>query len=251
VGFHEPFPRDLEEPILLALPLAILKLPHLTLASATAELETRGVEIAIRAEDRPLRGCLIAYRGNGLIIIDSCDSLEERRFTLAHEAAHFIVDYLEPRTQAVDALGPDVIPVLDGDRSPTVRERFEGIMRRTCVGVHSHLMTRTPKDKLSQRIHLAESDADQLAIELLAPVCEARRRLKGGRSEGDASALLSSEFGLPEDIAYAYVAFLSQRQFQVTSFLEWLGPEASSQISCRTSPGDAVTSSERQDQERE
>ncbi|MFN8557423.1 MAG: ImmA/IrrE family metallo-endopeptidase [Dehalococcoidia bacterium] len=40
-----------------------------------------------------------------MIIVDSSDAPDEVRFTVAHEAAHFLLDYEQPRARAVAALG--------------------------------------------------------------------------------------------------------------------------------------------------
>src|SRR3982751_3882961 len=93
-GEIEPFPRNLEQVISLALPAKLIKLPHLKLQAIESWLERRGTSFRFNCRSRAVRGCLVAYGGQGLIFIDETDPDDERRFTIAHEIGHFIVDYL-------------------------------------------------------------------------------------------------------------------------------------------------------------
>ena len=56
----------------------------------------------------------------GLLVVDPTDDPQQRRLTLAHEAAHFIVDYLTPRRQVARRL-PELLDVLDCERQTTKR----------------------------------------------------------------------------------------------------------------------------------
>src|SRR5687768_8715179 len=68
-----------------------------------------GVACAVGARDRPLRACLVAAGGAGFAFVDADGPEDERRFSLAHELAHFLRDYWQPRRAAQRRLGPAVL----------------------------------------------------------------------------------------------------------------------------------------------
>src|SRR3989344_4398370 len=116
VGGKQSYPRSLENSVGWALPLAIIKLPHLGVRAVEDWLHRRGMTGFCELADHQLRACLIARFGYGIVLIDATDPEDEQRFSLAHELAHFILDYLKPRQTALAALGGDVLDVLDGIR---------------------------------------------------------------------------------------------------------------------------------------
>jgi len=234
-GTVEPFPRSLEVPVLWALPLAIFKLPRLWLSDAAAWLRERELPICTSVRDRRLRAFLVAYAGKGIILLDGTDDPAEQRFSLAHDVAHFLLDYWLPRQQAIAGIGPQIVEVLDGRRSPTLDERLNAIFRRCSVGPHFQLMDRAP-DGLPARaiIRLSESRADRIAVELLAPAAVVRRRLRRTQHRpGDrlsqtkqVTDVLSSDFGLPYGVARDYAAWLMHRWYGGPSVREWLGSKS-------------------------
>ena len=84
----EPFPRVLESSVAWALPLAIVKLPRLSIFELINWLEQREISISFQAADRRLRACLVARNGRGFVFLDGADVQDEQRFSLAHEIAH-------------------------------------------------------------------------------------------------------------------------------------------------------------------
>src|SRR5947209_3261645 len=96
-GSDETFPRQLRGPVTSVLTVSIVTLPKLTLSDAANWLRRRGASIS-PPYDRPVRGFLVAKRGNGFIFLDGGLSPEEERVTLAHELAHFLHHYQAPRT---------------------------------------------------------------------------------------------------------------------------------------------------------
>ena len=230
-GGREPFPRNLEQPILWGLPLAILKLPRLWVRDVEAWLEQRGVPFRLGCADRPLRGCLVAYGGRGCVLLDGADPEDERRFSLAHEAAHFLLDYVKPRERAVARLGAAILEVFDGLRGPTVDERVDAVLGHASIGVHTHLMERQPDGVLGcGRIAGAESRADRLALELLAPAGEAQRRVARFRRPSTfqggvalAVEVLTGDFGMPTAMAEPYAKLIIRSWRGGPSFREWLG----------------------------
>ena len=231
VGRTEPFPRSLESSVAWALPLAIVKLPHLGLSELRSWLSRKGIRLHMGGPDRPLRACLLARAGRGLVVLEGSDPEEERRVSLAHEASHFLVDYVYPRQKALEALGEPGREVLDGLRLPTLEERLTGVLRGVEVGVYTHLMERSAVGEVNRlEVLAAEDRADRIALELLAPWQTVLERLEAKsirwREHSAATAateVLVEEFGLPLAIAQEYGRSLVLSRRSTRGFREWLG----------------------------
>jgi hypothetical protein len=210
------FPRDPEPAALTILPLAVCKLPRLWVREAESWLLRRSIPCNLGAVDRPLHGCLVARNGRGMLLLDGTDPPDEQRFTVAHEVAHFLLDYLRPREHAAERLGSAVIEVFDGRRAATADERIDALLSETAIGVHTHLMERRADGSLGcGGIGGAEVRADRLALELLAPEDEVRRcfNLIAVPDTRDVrvaalTALLLEQFGLPGAVAAPYARAL-------------------------------------------
>jgi hypothetical protein len=230
-GIMEPFPRSLERAIAWALPLTVVKLPRLRLLELRNWLEQRNIPFTLSVPDRRLRACLMARAGYGFIFLDGSDADDERRFSLAHELAHFLLDYLEPRQKAFDLLGDAGQEILDERRPPTAEERLRGVLHGVQLTTYLHLMERTSTGMVEQlQILEAEDRADRLALELLAPKETVLARLNGkGVDWRRATALtlvretLCQEFGLPPAVAETYGTILVMQRQQPASFRQWLG----------------------------
>ena len=229
VGKPEPFPRSLEPAVYWALPLGVFKLPRLWVSDVQVWLAEQGIQFELETEDRALHGCLIAKQGRGCVFLSGTDSDAELRFSLAHEVAHFLLDYHLPRQSAVNRLGPSVLEVFDGVRPATIQERVDAVLSQTSVGFHTHLMERNSTGVLGcSTVGELEENADRLTLELLAPEKEARRRVTLAFRSATASDhiriadhVLQVEFGLPPSIAQLY----GRRLFQSTptySIRDWL-----------------------------
>jgi hypothetical protein len=200
-GGPEPFPRTLRGPIADGpFDLTVKDLPGLSVRCVERYLADLGAGRPCGEPDRRLRACLAAWRGAGFIFLDAADPAEERTFSLAHELAHFLRDYHQPRERAATALGPGVRAVLDGARPVRPGERLHALLRGVAVGPHVHLMARDGCGALPA-VAAAERAADRLAWELLAPAAEVRRRLGAGPA---GAAALRDDFGLPAGVAAAY-----------------------------------------------
>lgn len=231
-GGAGPFPRNLERAISYALPLAVTRFPHAMWTRHVQEwLAAQLAPLALDGPDRPLHGCLIAWRGHGWILMDGTDPEDELRFTLAHEAAHFMLDYLAPRARAARRYGSGVMEVLDGLRPATTAERVDAVLAGVPVGVLTHLMERRPDGAFGcAEVGGMEMRADRLALELLAPAAEVRGRidptaLAGARETAVVAtlALLVDTFGLPRGAAAAYAERLCGAWFGRRSVRAWLG----------------------------
>ncbi len=233
VGSGRIFPCNVEKAAVCALPLGILSLPRLWISDLAYWMERRGLKCPFESNDRPLRGCLVAFSGRGLIFMDGQDPEDERRFTVAHEVAHFILDYIEVRKRATDLLGAQVLEVLDGKRPATYEDRIHAVLADVSIGVHVHTMDRTKKgDIFRGSVLRMEESADLLALELLAPAEEVQLRLRSkstGSSFSDlmqcTATILEQEFGLPSSVAGPYAYQLVDSLTHGPSIKEWLGLE--------------------------
>lgn len=204
-GGPPPFPRDLGPLAPFAVSLMVLERPGLRVKSVVDYLSPKGVPIRFGEPDRPLRAALYCWTGKGYVFLDPADPPAERRFSFAHELAHFLRDYAAPRRQVERALGPAALDVLDGIREPTADERLHAVLRTRPLTPHCHFMSRDPagrpKGEDEQR---AEADADRLAFELLAPAgC-----FRDATDPAEVERRLTAEFGLPASVASGYARLL-------------------------------------------
>jgi hypothetical protein len=208
----EQFPRNIELALLWRLPLAIIELPNLSGASVVDWLAARGIQLPVHTPPGELRGALVAYAGSGVLFVDAADDLTERRVTLAHEAAHFVVDYWLPRLELAER-APHLLTVIDGIRQPSDDDHVDALLARAPLGVQTHLFERDASGAiLTPQIKRLEQRAAQIAWEILAPEAVIARHV----SELDPFALvrdLEVDFGLPRATAREYAHHL-QRSLQ-------------------------------------
>ncbi|WP_147372532.1 ImmA/IrrE family metallo-endopeptidase [Calidithermus terrae] len=149
---------------------------------------------------------MVARFGRGIVFLDAADPPDEQRFSLAHEAAHYLRDYWKPRQEAVKGLGPGVLEVFDGRRVPSPAEQVHSLLARIPVEAHLHLMERSPEGFASDcRVRYAEAQADRLAFELLAP---AEHVLAGSPERDHLVEVLCRVYGLPRAPAQQYASTL-------------------------------------------
>ena len=203
-GSSPPFPRDLR-PTVTAVPLSVVEMAGVSVAAVRGWFERQGIHVPLNEPDRPLRACLVAWRGVGFAFLDTRDDPAERAFSLAHELGHFLRDYLRLRETVAERLGHAALEVLDGQRPPTPVERLHAVLRNVPLGPFAHLMRRDDTGRpLTPAEREAEADADRLAYELLAPA-----ELFAEATDRDALAgRLVSDFGLPPGPAARYAALL-------------------------------------------
>jgi hypothetical protein len=203
-GPPPPFPRDLHHAV-GTVPLSVISLKGVSVAVVRQWFERLKIVVPLDEPDRPLRACLVAWRGEGFAFLDALDDHAERVFSLAHELGHFLRDYLQPRETVIERLGREALEVLDGLRRPTPSERFHAVLRGVSLGPFAHLLRRDDSGRpLTPAEREAEAAADRLAFELLAPVAAVGE----ATDHGALVARLIAVFGLPPEPATRYAAIL-------------------------------------------
>src|SRR6478736_3982828 len=110
-GNNSSYPCDISGAVSLALPIDIVCLSELSLKKIENWLTERKVFFELEISDRLLHGFILISRGCGFIFVNGTDSEEERRYTIAHEAGHYLLDYKLPRDAAVKKLGKSILEV--------------------------------------------------------------------------------------------------------------------------------------------
>ena len=218
-GDPPPFPRDLDRALAYALPVSRVALPQLTVTTVEAWLAKHQPDFQFETSQRALRGCLVAFRGTGFIFVDDADDVAEQRFTLAHEIAHFLLDYYLPRDNTVHRLGSSILPVLDGERPPAVHERIDAALTSTTLTYYVHLFDRGRSDAV---VDFSERRADELAFELLAPAADLDARTDAAATAADVAAVLTDLYGLPVGAAHAYARSWIRQHRPAPSNFAWL-----------------------------
>ncbi len=212
---HPLFPLRLDQLLPYGYSVNIQPIPDLTIGAIENWFAVRKIPYPTETiPDRRLYGCLVAQRGHGVIFLDKSASEAERRFTLAHEFSHFLLDHLIPREQAINALGESFLPIIDGERPPTEEERIEALRLWIPVQPFQHLMQRDSDGQfMDLRTSRAELDADLLALEILAPHQTVLAHCPLDDYDRLQFALvqhLSDDFGLPAKIARTYATQLAE-----------------------------------------
>lgn len=225
------FPFDICGAVSLALPLDIISLSELSLKKIVQWLGKRNLNLNIDADDRFLHGFIITFRGSGFIFVNGTDLEEERRYTVAHEASHFILDYKQPRDKTIKKLGKGIEDVLDGYRDPTVNERIDGALTAVNVQPYTHLFEKVGDGSFNSMVVFdSENNADSLALELLAPhysvirdTFNGNRTLPFSHFAEQCSKILIEKYRLPESIAKQYSLRLAYMATGGPSLLSKLG----------------------------
>ena len=203
---------DISGAVNLILPLDIVSLSELTLSKIQQWLSDRGLGIDIDYNERLLHGFILTFQGSGFIFINGTDKEEERRYTVAHEASHFILDYKLPRDRAIEKLGAQIVQVLDGYREASTNEMVDGLLASVNIQPYTHLLEKTGDGAFNSiKIYNSESDADALALELLAPSIEIIKDTKASKHKltfeefkSTSFRILVDRYLLPVEIAKEY-----------------------------------------------
>ncbi len=228
-GPPDGFPRELESTLPVYIPVDIALVSGLTGHAVDEWMAARNSAVRLPCANRALRGAVVAVRGHGIVFLDADDAADDRRFTAAHEAAHFLLDYLLPRERALALMGRAILPVLNGDRPPTTDERIDSALAEVRLGLYVNLMERGAGGRIENAVTVrAESRADVLALHLLAPEQALLSRLPSAHGSAwreefqqAAEALLCRDFGLPFDVVQSVATRLALEHCR-SSARDWL-----------------------------
>jgi hypothetical protein len=221
------FPRDPFRLARYGLRVVLVSLPRLRLSLVGAWLADRCLPApgGLEGPDRALRGCLACPLGKAHVFLDADDPEDERGYTLAHELAHLWIELLAPLERATWHLGERGVAILEGRVAPTPVERCQALFHRLPLQPRCHLLERDmQRGMIDGGVLYAEKQADRLALELLAPGEEARRRLPARALWRDwlpaAAEQLAAGFGLPRRVAEGYARELAPAVGAAPSFRE-------------------------------
>ncbi|ADO69632.1 ImmA/IrrE family metallo-endopeptidase [Stigmatella aurantiaca] len=206
------FPRDLAAEVAVSLPVSVVFLERLSPERIRQWLSRRGIHTEASTPERFMHGCPAVQNGHGFIFLEAADGEDQQRFSLAHEVAHFILDYLLPRNRALEVFDERISSVIDGNRPIEAGEFLVSFLERIPLGNRVKLMDRDHATTISiGKIEEAEKRADRLAFEILAPAAAVLPALKG-TSQEEAIKQLTSDFGLPKEKAQEYAEILFGHQ---------------------------------------
>ena len=209
-GGRLDYPADIAYAATCALDVYVDEVAGLTPVSAAAHIGREGLCIPNEADERSLHGCVIVGRSGGVILVEKSDYEPEKRFTIAHEVSHYILEVKLRHERATDRMGREFADALYGLREPTPTERIDAWLNNTRSEAFAHFMDRAPGGRYGcSRTLEAECRADDLALEILAPRSELRAAVSSmGFSESLKVARRIAEwrFGLPEAIAELYAS---------------------------------------------
>ena len=232
------FPRELADVACWAIPVEVFELPNLSVGAINRRLAERQVEHRLAISDRPLRACVLAHEGNGLLFVDGSDPDDERRFSVAHEIAHYLIEYAAPRRLARARLGDGILTVLDGRRAASWEERLGAVLGGVSLAVRVHLMERTPDHQVPGRdVAQAEQCADEPGFELLAPYDAVRAALPPGAPMHHVETVLRQQFGLP--VAPAGICY--PLSYQIEGLLEGADYDLGTTTATVTPEGERLT----------
>ena len=227
----ESFPRDIIQAISTLPNLLVVCLAELDMEKISDWLYNKNCGFTIEVVPKRLHGCLVIFRGRGIIFLNSSDPEAERRFTLAHELAHFLLEYQIPLQDAIRFFGENIREVLEGKRPPTLRERLDGILANVNLNPYVHLLERVDLNGFSRLyVWKVEDRADYLALELLVPFRKIYGQVKKNSKvktfqllQDHTCQLLIQKYGLPFSIAESYSGKIASRVQGGTSIWEEWG----------------------------
>ena len=208
VGGRFDYPADIAYAATCALDVYVDEVAGLTPVSAAAHIGRGGPRLPDGADERSLHGCVIVGRSGAAILVEKSDDEAEKRFTIAHEVSHYVLEVKQRHERATDRLGREFADTLHGLREATQTERIDAWLNNTRSEAFAHFMDRAPGGRYGcSRMLEAECRADDLALEILAPRSEliAAISLMGfSESLKAAQGISERRFGLPEGVAAWY-----------------------------------------------
>ncbi len=221
------FPRDLERAILRTKSVTIRRLKDLSSGLVQEWFQDRHYPLTLRTKERPLNGCVVAYRGAVFIFLEKSLPPADQDMVLAHEFGHYLGHYEFPRERIRRRLGQGMLKVYDGDRKATAEERIGSTLAGVPLYVHVHYMDRLAGGSYSEPVDHAERAANGFAFELMAPagavLVKAKQKRAGQQGLMELAAVLEKDFGLPPEWARPYARDLALLARSRRTFSEMLG----------------------------
>lgn len=225
------FPVDIERVIAFSnLPLHINIIPGLDIEYIRNWIKEKQFPARLNKENCALHGFLLACEGHGVIFVNGTDHSDERRFTIAHELAHFLMDYYLPRINYINLYGNSILEILDGKRPATLQERLTFLVSHHPFPSFIHLLDHSGITAYERaKLWNIEWQTDTLAFEILAPFHVVVAYLKelnlGKRFDlifHQASDLLVSNFGIPSTLSFSYAKYIAgSLSRRITLAEEW------------------------------
>ena len=205
-------PADIAYAATCALDVYVDEVAGLTPVSAAAHIGRGRLWIPDGVDERSLHGCVIASRSGGTILVEKNDDEAEKRFTIAHEVSHYILEVKQPHERATDRMGREFADALYRLREPTPTECIDAWLNNTRSEAFAHFMDRAPGGRYGCSLTLeAECRADDLALEILAPrsvLTAAVSSMGFSESLKVARRIAERRFGLPESVAERYASWV-------------------------------------------
>ena len=208
-------PVDIGYAAVCALEVAVWPITGLTTRTAVDNLRRVGITCSDIGDERELHGCVAIGPSGGLILVETRDSDAQKRFTIAHELSHYILEVHRHRQRAKRRMGDDYVGVLYGSRQATSTERIDAWLNNVRSAPTTHFMDRAADGGYGCGPTLeAECVADRLAIELIAPRAEVSRAMPDCRKlpfrdlVHEAQRIAERQFGLPGAVADSYASRL-------------------------------------------
>ena len=156
-GGRPDFPADIGYAAMCALEVYVEEVGDLTTFTAASRIEGVGIRIPDGNSERRIHGCLVVGRRGAAILVEKSDDAAQKRFTIAHECAHFILEVRTDQERAAIRLGHDFSGVLHGHREATPIERLDARLHNIRSDALVHFMDRTATGAYGcGRIHEAE-----------------------------------------------------------------------------------------------
>ena len=210
-GGRFDFPADIGYAAMSALEVYVEEVADLTTGTAVSRSKRSNAQRHENIGERRIRGCLIVGRSGAAILVEMNDDEAQKRFTIAHECAHFILEVRRYKGDAALSLGHEFVDVLHGFREATPTERVDAWLHNVRADAFVHFMDRTPSGEYGcARTRDAECLADDLAVEILAPrpalveSLSSFGRMDFSESLITARRIAERRFGLPAEIAERY-----------------------------------------------
>ena len=213
VGGYSEYPVNIGYAAMSALEVYVEEVEGLTTLTAASYAGRGGLWNTVGVSERGLRGCIVVGRRGATILVEGNDCEAEKRFTIAHEVAHYILEVRRHRERAADKMGRDFSDVLYGLKEATPTERIDAWLNDVRSDKILHLMDRAPGGGYGcARTMDAECVADELALEILAPRSDMKKVLSSLGQMGFAESLSAAQriaerrYGLPGAIAGVYAS---------------------------------------------